>query len=68
MQGVRLAELTWEEAAAAVERCPVAVLPVGAGTKEHGPHLPCGTDLLVVEELARRVVEAAPVIVLPALA
>jgi creatinine amidohydrolase len=68
MQGVRLAELTWEEAAVAVGRCPVALLPVGAGTKEHGPHLPCGTDLLVVEELARRVVEAAPVILLPALA
>ena len=68
MQGVRMAELTWEQAAAAVERCPVAVLPVGAGTKEHGPHLPCSTDLLVVEELARRVVEAAPVILLPALA
>src|SRR5258706_4285679 len=68
MQGVRLAELTWEEAAATVGRCPVAVLPVGAGTKEHGPHLPCGTDLLVVEELARRVAEAAPLIMLPALA
>lgn len=68
MQGVRLAELTWQEAAQAIERCPVAMLPIGAGTKEHGPHLPCGTDLMVVEELARRVVEAAPVILLPALA
>jgi creatinine amidohydrolase len=68
MQGVKLAELTWQEAAVAAERCPIAVLPVGAGTKEHGPHLPCGTDLLVVEELGRRVAEAAPVILLPALA
>ncbi len=67
MHGVRLSELTWQEAADAVKHYPVAVLPVGAGTKEHGPHLPCGTDLMVVEELARRVVEACPVILMPAL-
>ncbi len=67
MQGVRLCELTWEEAAEAVQRYPIAVLPIGAGTKEHGPHLPCGTDLIVVEELARRVVDACPVILMPAL-
>ena len=68
MQGVRLSELTWEEAAEAIKRYPIAVIPVGAGTKEHGPHLPCGTDLMVVEELARRVVQACPVILMPALA
>ena len=68
MRGVRLAELTWQEAADSITRCPIALLPVGAGTKEHGPHLPCGTDLFVVEELARRVLEAYPVTLLPALA
>lgn len=68
MKGARLAELTWEEAAEAIKQYPIAALPVGAGTKEHGPHLPCGTDLMLVEELARRVVEAAPVLLLPALA
>ena len=67
MQGVRLSELTWQEAAEAVKTHPIAVIPVGAGTKEHGPHLPCGTDLMVVEELARRVVQACPVIMMPAL-
>lgn len=68
MKGVRLSELTWQEAAAAVKTHPVAVIPVGAGTKEHGPHLPCGTDLMVVEELARRVVETCPIILMPSLA
>ena len=68
MRGVRLSELSWEQAAEASGRYPVAMLPIGAGTKEHGPHLPCGTDLMVVEELARRVVEVAPVLLLPALA
>ncbi len=67
MKGVRLSELTWPEAAAAIQTHPLAVIPVGAGTKEHGPHLPCGTDLMVVEELARRVIQACPVILMPAL-
>jgi creatinine amidohydrolase len=67
-KGVRLAELTWPEAAEAIERYPIAVLPIGAGAKEHGPHLPCGTDQFLVEELARRVVEATPVLLLPTLA
>ena len=68
MKGVRLAELAWPEAAEAIKQYPITVLPIGAGTKEHGPHLPCGTDLIVVEELANRVVKAAPVLLLPALA
>ncbi len=67
MKGVWLSQLTWEEVADAVASRPITVLPIGAGTKEHGPHLPLGTDLLVVEELARRVVEAAPVVMLPPL-
>lgn len=67
MKGIRLSEITWEEAAAVVEKYPVAVLPVGAGTKEHGPHLPCGTDLFLANELAERVVREAPVLLLPTL-
>ncbi|MBI5649646.1 MAG: creatininase family protein [Chloroflexi bacterium] len=67
MQGVLLSHLTWFEAQAAVKTHPIAVIPIGAGTKEHGPHLPCGTDQMVVEELARRVVEACPVILMPTL-
>lgn len=66
--GLRLAELTWEEATDAIQHLSVAVLPIGGGTKEHGPHLPCGTDQLVIEELADRVVQAAPVLLLPTLA
>jgi creatinine amidohydrolase len=68
MQGVLLSHLTWQEAAAAIKTHPLAVIPIGAGTKEHGPHLPCGTDQMVVEELARRVVEQCPVMLMPTLA
>ncbi len=68
MKGIRLSEITWQEVPDAIWQCPVALLPIGGGTKEHGPHLPLGTDLMVVEALAERVVEAAPVLLLPALA
>ena len=67
MTGIKLANITWEECAAAVEKYPVVVLPIGAGTKEHGPHLPCGTDLFLANELAEGVVREAPVLMLPAL-
>ena len=66
MKGIRLAEITYQEAQDTAGKYPVAVLPIGGGTKEHGPHLPCGTDLMVVEELANRVVEAVPIMLLPA--
>ena len=35
----------------------LVVLPVGA-TEQHGPHLPLGTDLLIVEHIARAAAEA----------
>lgn len=66
--GVVLAKLTWEEAVAAFQTYSVALLPIGGGTKEHGAHLPLGTDLFVVDALAQRVVEAVPVLLLPSLA
>ena len=46
------------------------MLPIGGGTKEHGPHLPLGTDLMVTEELANRVFASAsaPLVMLPPLA
>lgn len=67
MKGIRLAELTWEEASDAVKQYPIAMLPIGGGTKEHGPHLPCGTDMMVVDDLAERVIREFPVMLLPTL-
>ena len=67
MKGVILSQLTWEEAQNAYETYSIVMLPIGAGTKEHGVHLPCGTDYFIIEELAARVVDACPVIMLPTL-
>jgi creatinine amidohydrolase len=50
---MKLAELTYEEAAHAAKSGAIALVPVGA-TEAHGPHLPLATDVIISEELARR--------------
>ena len=54
---ILLHEITREEAA---RRAPgaLAVLPVGA-TEQHGPHLPLGTDFLIVEHVTRAAAQEA---------
>jgi len=64
-RGAYLADLTWDEAEPVLRADPLVVLPVGAGAKEHGPHLPLGTDRIMVEYLARQLVERLPVLVMP---
>jgi creatinine amidohydrolase len=41
------------------------VLPVGAASKAHGPHLPLGTDALTARALAQRLIERLPVVAAP---
>jgi len=60
------ATATWNEVAAFVQRCPAAILPLGA-TEQHGPHLPLATDTLLAYELALRVARNTKGLVLPAL-
>ncbi|MAU08271.1 MAG: hypothetical protein CL607_00500 [Anaerolineaceae bacterium] len=67
MKGVRISDITWPEAIEAFKEYSIAMLPIGGGSKEHGPHLPLGTDQMVVDDLASRVVEEAPIILLPTL-
>ncbi len=63
--GVELAELTWVEAEKVLTPESVVVLPLGAASKEHGPHLRLDNDLRMAEYLKRRVLEAADVVVAP---
>lgn len=53
----RVAELAWDEVERRLEAGALAVLPVGAGAKEHGLHLPMGTDALQAEWIAGRLAE-----------
>lgn len=67
MKGRLLSEMTWREAEEALKRNPVIVLPIGGGVKEHGNHLPLGTDMMVVDALASGLVRDAAVLLLPTL-
>ena len=66
-ESVWLETLTWVEAEEALERFEVVMIPLGARTKEHGPHLPLNNDWVMAEYLAERVAAEVPVAVMPTL-
>ncbi len=65
LRGVYLERLTWAEAEPILRADPLIVIPVGAGAKEHGPHLPLGTDRIAADYLAHRLAERVEVVILP---
>jgi creatinine amidohydrolase len=66
-KGVRLSDITWQQATDVLRPETVVVIPLGAGSKEHGPHLKLGNDAILADYLTRRVVEASDVVVAPSL-
>ncbi len=64
-RGVWLEDLTWQEARERIDAGAVVVVPVGAASKAHGPHLPLKTDALTARALAQRLVERLPVVAAP---
>jgi creatinine amidohydrolase len=63
--GVLLEDLTWMEAEKRLTPEAVVVIPIGAASKEHGPHLKLKNDWLLAEYFKRRVLGAADVVVAP---
>ncbi len=63
--GARVAELSWPDVQARLQGGAVALLPVGAAAKEHGPHLPMQTDYLQAEWLVSQLLLHAPVLAWP---
>ncbi|HEY2610957.1 MAG TPA: creatininase family protein, partial [Reyranella sp.] len=63
--GVWLEDLTWPEAKARFEAGMPVVIPVGAASKAHGPHLPLKTDALTARALAQKLIERLPMIAAP---
>lgn len=62
-----VAEASWDRVHAFLQRGAVALLPIGAASKEHGRHLPMNADWLLAEALARRLVNNNPIAVWPTL-
>lgn len=63
--GKYLEFLTWPEAETILKECEVAIVPLGARTKEHGFHLPLNNDWIMAEYLTRRLLEVCAVVALP---
>jgi creatinine amidohydrolase len=69
MSAINLSQVTWPEAKLLFESNNVVVLPIGGGSKEHGYHLPLGTDMYVINEITRLVFEMSDnhILILPTL-
>ena len=59
--------MTWDAVGDRLAAGAAALLPVGAGAKEHGFHLPMNTDQLQAEWLAARIAERFDVLIWPTL-
>lgn len=64
-KGRLLSDMTWLQAKAALTPDTVVVIPVGAASKEHGPHMPLGTDFRQAEYYKDRVLLQADVVIAP---
>jgi creatinine amidohydrolase len=60
-----LEQLTWVEAEALLTPDTVVVIPLGAASKEHGPHLPLNTDARLATYLTEQIAAHVPVVITP---
>jgi creatinine amidohydrolase len=67
-KGVLLEDLTWEEAEKALRSETIVVIPIGAASKEHGPHLRLKNDWLLVEYLKRAILKQTAAVIVPTVA
>jgi creatinine amidohydrolase len=59
--------MSWDAVARRIDSGAAAILPVGAGSKQHGLHLPLNTDRIQAEYLAGRLAAAIDALVWPTL-
>ncbi|MFC1565312.1 creatininase family protein, partial [candidate division KSB1 bacterium] len=64
-EGIELQYLTWQDAEKIFEDHNTIIIPLGAITKEHGPHLPLNNDYIMAEYLAERVLKELDVVMMP---
>jgi hypothetical protein len=64
-KGILLEDLTWVEAEKVLTSETVVVIPLGAESKEHGPHLKLKNDWLIAEYLKKEVLARSNVVIAP---
>lgn len=62
--GKLISELTYRQLQPLLTENSVVVLPIGGASKEHGDHLPMGTDFFVTDYVAREVTRRCDVLTL----
>ncbi len=62
-----IASMTWGEVAARLARGAVAIMPIGAGAKQHGLHMPMATDQIQAEWFAGQLAKKIDALIWPAL-
>ena len=62
---IRIEQLPWTEAERVLDTSTIVMIPLGAASKEHGPHLPLNNDWLLAEYFADRVAAATRVVRYP---
>src|SRR3954451_6552319 len=65
-RSVDMSELTWPEYRDLIAAGASVTVPLGS-VEQHGPHLPLGTDWMLITELCRRVASAIDGVVAPPL-
>jgi creatinine amidohydrolase len=68
VRSYRLQDLSWQQAQQVLIPEAVVLVPLGAGTLQHGPHLKLRTDQVLAEHLAARAAASTSVVVAPTLA
>lgn len=64
-KGILLEDLTWPQAEKVLTPETIVVIPIGAESKEHGPHLELKNDFLMAEWLKNQVLKQSNVVVAP---
>lgn len=63
--GIWLEQVSWPQVEACLENGDIAVLPVGAASKQHGYHLPMNSDAAQVWWLLNEVIDDYPLVAWP---
>ncbi len=64
-KAVRLSDVPWTVAETALDSSTVVVIPMGAGSKEHGPHMRLGCDLMQATWVTDRIAATEDVVIAP---
>ncbi len=64
-KAILLENISWTTARDILKESSTIVIPLGAGSKEHGPHLPLATDFIQAEGLKHLIAKQCEVIITP---